>query len=282
MPELPEVETICTRLKPIIVGKTIAKIEVLREKSFHGEINRIIGQPVLDVVRRAKLIRVMLDHSLNLVIHLKMTGQLIFQDDQVKIGGGHPTADWIHQLPSSHTRVVIHFRDNSKLFFNDLRVFGWIRIMSDSDVSQLFSVFGPDANSQELTANYLGLALQSRTISIKQAIMNNEIIAGVGNIYAVEALFMAGIHPLRQANSLTKNELVKLIESIRMVIQAGIDHQGTTFDGQYVAIDGLSGQHQHFLSVYGKKDGICPSCAGPISKIKIGGRGTYLCEKCQH
>lgn len=281
MPELPEVETICARLRPIIVGKSVSDIKVFRDKSFQGNLTQLVGRTIQDVKRRAKIIRLKLDRSLNVVIHLKMTGQLIYQDEHQKVGGGHPTADWTRQLPSSHTRIIIDFADNSKLFFNDMRVFGWMKVVNDEAVSQLFSQFGPDANSPDLTVDYLQSALSSHTIPIKQAIMSNEIIAGIGNIYAAEALFFAALHPLRPANSLSKIELRKLINAIQLVIQAGIDHGGTTFDGQFVAIDGLSGQHQHHLSVYGKKDEICLVCGAPISKIKIGGRGTYFCENCQ-
>lgn len=281
MPELPEVETVKQRLSEILTGKTISEIEVLREKSFKGNPQQVAGLCIVSISRRAKLLRVRLNNHFNLLIHLKMTGQLIYTDDGQRIGGGHPTADWVDSLPSSHTRVVIHFEDGSTLFFNDMRVFGWIKVLTDDQVQQEYSRYGPDANSSEFTAKYLKEKLQTRTIAIKQAIMINEILAGVGNIYASEALFLAGIDPQKSAKKISLKEIKSLVVEIKKVIEAGIKHGGTTFDGKFVDVSGLSGNHQEHLHVYGLEGEKCDNCGSEIKKVKIGGRGTYYCEYCQ-
>lgn len=282
MPELPEVETVKRRLSEILTGKVVSDIDVLREKSFEGSPKEVCYLEIESVSRRAKLLRIKFNNDLNLLIHLKMTGQLIYTDEGQRIGGGHPTADWIDSLPSSHTRVVIHFNDESTLFFNDMRVFGWIKVLTDNQVEEEYCRYGPDVNSSDFTAQYLKEKLKTRTIPIKQAIMINEILAGVGNIYASEALFLAGIDPRKSASSLSSKEIKKLVVEIKKVIEAGIKHGGTTFDGKFVDVSGLSGSHQEHLHVYGREGKKCDNCGSEIKKVKIGGRGTYYCENCQN
>lgn len=281
MPELPEVETIKRRLEEILLGKVINQVTVLREKSFDGDVNQILDKKVLKISRRAKLLRVHLEDQLNLLIHLKMTGQLIYQDELIRIGGGHPTADWINSLPSSHTRVIITFADDSRLFFNDMRVFGWIRVLSDSSIEKEFANLGLDANDNKFTADYLKEKVKSRSIPIKQAIMLNEILGGVGNIYAAEALFLAGIDPRRPAKSLSMIELKQLVIRIKEVINQGIKHGGTTFDGKYVDLSGMSGRHQEYLNVYGRDNKKCVNCGKNLLNVKIAGRSTVFCKSCQ-
>ncbi len=281
MPELPEVETVKRRLNEVLVDKVISDVKVLRSKSFQGNSKKVCGAKILFVERRAKLLRVGLENNLNLLIHLKMTGQLIFQDWHQKIGGGHPTADWTNALPSSHTRVIFTFLDCSQLFFNDMRVFGWIKVLSNQQVKKEYKKYGPDANSSDLTSDYLYNKLASRSISIKQAIMINEILAGVGNIYASEALFVAGIDPRRSSQTLSLFEVAQLVKAIKQVMAEGIENDGTTFDGKFVSVDGLAGAYQDKLRVYGKEGDDCLSCGRRILKIQLGNRGTYFCEKCQ-
>jgi len=282
MPELPEVEIIKRRLEEILPNKVIDQVTVLRKKSFQGNISQVLNKKFLKISRRAKLLRIHLSDNLNLLIHLKMTGQLIYQDDEIRLGGGHPTADWVNTLPSSHTRIIFKFSDGSHLFFNDMRVFGWIRVLTDSQVEIEFAKLGPDANDRLFTAEYLKNWIHSRRIPIKQAIMLNEVVTGIGNIYAAEALFQAGIDPRRPANSLNMNELKKLVINIKKVLDEGIKHKGTTFDGKYVDLSGMSGEHQHYLKVYGRTGEECVSCGSKLSSVKIAGRGTVFCEKCQN
>ncbi len=282
MPELPEVETVRQRLEQVLIGKTINQIQVLRDKSFQGQQEKVYGAQIEAVSRKAKLLRLRLSNDLNLLIHLKMTGQLIFVDNDIKIGGGHPTADWVRDLPGKHTRVILEFSGNSKLYFNDMRVFGWIRVLDDEQVLDEFNQYGPDVIDESFTARYLQQKLANRTIAIKDAIMINQIVGGIGNIYASEALFEAGIDPRRPAKSLNLDELRRLVTASKQVIRAGVRAGGTTFDGQYVDVDGLAGSYQNQLKVYGREGKPCVECQGKVKKIKIGQRGTYFCPHCQN
>ena len=281
MPELPEVETVKRRLQSVLLNQVIVKLETLHPKSFSGNSQKLIGKKIIKISRRAKLIRLELDHQENLLIHLKMTGQLIFISDELKLGGGHPTADWLNDLPTKHTRVIISFKSGAKLFFNDMRIFGWIREFSDQQVEQELDRFGPDAIDNQFTANYLQLKLKKRRIPIKQAIMLGEVVAGVGNIYASEALFLAGINPITPAGELKLKQLEIMVDAIKQVIREAIKYGGTTFDGKFVNINGLAGAYQTRLKVYGKAGNKCPNCEDTIKKIKIGNRGTYFCPECQ-
>ncbi len=281
MPELPEVETVVRRLAEVLPGKKIKRVRVLRDKSFQGKPKGLVDVAIAEVSRRAKMIHIHLDTDTDLLVHLKMTGQLVFVGQDTKVGGGHPTGDWIGDLPSKHTRVVIDFVDGSTLFFNDMRVFGWIRELDQESIEKEFDRYGPDANTDQVTPEYLEKSMGHRSVAIKQAIMNNALLSGVGNIYASEALFYAGIHPQRQAKSLTKQEWNKLTKTIKQVIEEGIEAGGTTFDGKYVDADGLAGGYQEKLMVYGRDGEACQNCGATIEKIKLGGRGTFFCPQCQ-
>ena len=147
MPELPEVETVARRLQELLPGKKIAAVDQLHERSLIGSTVQLLNSSITQVSRRAKLINIQLDSSLHLLTHLKMTGQLIYVDDQIRVGGGHPTADWIKNLPGKHTRIIYHFTDNSKLYFNDQRIFGWMRLMSADELASEFAKYAVDIKS---------------------------------------------------------------------------------------------------------------------------------------
>lgn len=281
MPELPEVETIARRLQPLLPGKNVTQVSVHKQKSFHGELEELIGSEVVRVHRRAKILGFELNDGSYLATHLKMTGQLIYVDDHSKVGGGHPTADWVQELPSSHTRITYQLSDNATLYFNDQRLFGWMKHLSEPEYMDLFSSWGPDINDPAVTTEYLYQQLQRRTIAIKQAIMDNKIVCGVGNIYACDSLNVAQISPLRSAKTLSKQEVTTLLEAMKTVIERGIELGGTTFDGKYLDIDGFAGGYQDELRVYGREGEACPNCKTLIEKIKIAGRGTYCCPGCQ-
>lgn len=281
MPELPEVETVRRRLQEILPGKIIQSIRVLHDKSFRGQQKDLRGQEIQGVTRKAKVIRIHLPNQQNLLTHLKMTGQLIFVDDETRVGGGHPTADWVKDLPSSHTRLIYDFTDGSKLYFNDQRIFGWMKLLTDEEVVTDFAKYGPDINEDSLTAEYLQQKFGNRRIPIKQAIMMNPIMAGLGNIYACDALNIAQLSPFRPSKSLNIKELKKLVAAAKQVIEEGLEYGGTTYDGKYVHVDGMSGSYQDIMRVYGLKGEKCQQCGGEIVKAKIGGRGTYYCGSCQ-
>ena len=281
MPELPEVETITNRLRPHLLNQIFIRIDQLHPRSFHGDVRRILHQPITNIQRRAKLIRIQFANEANLLIHLKMTGQLIYSSQNKRIGGGHPTPDWIEQLPSSHTRVIYYFESQDNLYFNDQRLFGWMKVMTNDQISKEFDKLGPDANNEDFTLEYFKQQVKKRSISIKQLIMENAVVSGVGNIYACDSLNLAQISPFRPAKSLTDAEISKLYKSIRLIIQKGIFLGGATTDGKYVDIDGMAGKYQTEARVYGKAGKPCPHCSEKIIKEKLAGRGTYYCPECQ-
>lgn len=281
MPELPEVETIKRRLKEVIPGKRITKVEVFKEKSFSGDLKQLINHTIVDVTRRAKMLNFHLDNDLHLLTHLKMTGQLIYVDGDQRIGGGHPTADWIEQLPGKHTRIHYIFSDNSQLFFNDMRIFGWMRLVDRQEVVRIESELGPDVNSPDFTLDYFVDKLRRRSQPIKLVIMDNAVVSGLGNIYACDTLNLARLSPFRAAKSLFANEVKNLFEAAKAIINKGIELGGTTFDGKYLDIHGLAGEYQGVALTYGRENLPCYNCGAPIKKVKLGGRGTYYCEVCQ-
>jgi formamidopyrimidine-DNA glycosylase len=285
MPELPEVETIVRRLNSVLSGKKISKVDIFKEKSFQGDSLSIINAPITKVSRRAKFIRLHLSDGLNLLAHLKMTGQFIFVDNSGdRLGGGHPTADWVSELPSKHTRIGFTLLDENEvehsLFFNDMRIFGWVRLLSDKEVEAEYSKYAPDVNTDEITSEYFQQKLSRTARKIKQVVLDNKIISGVGNIYACDGLNLAKIDPLRPANSLSKDESARLLQALKDVINLGIELGGATIDN-YRTVDGFAGGYQNEVLTYGREGEVCKNCPGIIEKIKIGGRGTYFCPSCQ-
>lgn len=282
MPELPEVETIARRLQEIVVGKTFAGLDVYHPKSFTGQEQQVLGHVIQDVTRRAKYIRFQLDNDLSLVTHLKMTGQLIFIDPAgERVGGGHPTADWTRDLPSKHTRIAYTFADGSHLFFNDQRIFGWMRMMDQPAWQQVLSKLGPDINDPSLSASYLQSKLSRRSIPIKQALMTNEIVCGIGNIYASDILNKSQINPFTPSSKIPLEKLELILSNAQTIIARAIELGGTTFDGKYVGVDGMSGGYQDEALAYGRENQKCYNCGATIIKTKIAGRGTYYCPECQ-
>jgi formamidopyrimidine-DNA glycosylase len=210
-----------------------------------------------------------------------MSGQLIYVDGEFRTGGGHPTDDWVQQLPSKHTRIVFKLDDGTMLFFNDQRIFGWIRAMSDAETAQSLGSLAPDVIDERITPEYLYEKAQRRSIPVKQFIMDNQIVAGVGNIYACDALNLARISPTRSTSTLSEAEVQRLLEAMRHVVHKGIELGGATAHGKYVDVAGLAGRYQNVMRVYNRKGEVCPNCSTPIEKIKLGGRGTYFCPSCQ-
>lgn len=280
MPELPEVETIVRRLQEVLVAKVIADISVFREKSFQGNANKLIGLSILAITRRAKIISIALSNGKFLLIHLKMTGQLIYVDGNTRVGGGHPTDDFVSSLPSTHTRICMNFTDGTTLFFNDMRVFGWWKLVNQHQRDAELNRFAPDVIDPIVTSEYLRQKLATRSTPIKVAIMDSSLVSGVGNIYACDGLFEARLDPRRLAKSLSADQYATLLTSLQTVIHQGISLGGATIKN-YMTIDGLSGGYQHVVRVYGKEGEPCPCCRNPIVRIKQAGRSTFLCERCQ-
>jgi formamidopyrimidine-DNA glycosylase len=283
MPELPEVETIRKGLTKHLKGLTIKSIEINKPKQFRGNPVEVIGQTVLGIRRFGKITAIDLTGDKSLLIHLKMTGQLVFQYKSDTFTGGHPIPFAKDGLPGKTTHIIFHFTDGSTLFFNDVRQFGWIKIVSSSSGISELEKIGPEPFTKEFTAEYLGKILTKTAKAVKLVLMDQEKIAGVGNIYANDALFEAGILPQRPAKSLSKREIEKLFQAIEAVLAEGIRYGGSTSDDEaFVNVEGERGGYQNHVRVYQKDGQPCPNgCDGIIQRAKIGGRGTFFCPHCQ-
>jgi formamidopyrimidine-DNA glycosylase len=287
MPELPEVETIAKQLRKVIVGKEIEDIQILREKSFGGDSKSLLGKKVTGVFRRAKVLGFEVGEEKRVIVHLKMTGQLIWRpkdwsskNRSYEIVGGHPSEDWVGNLPSKHTRVIWTFGDGSKLFFNDMRVFGWMKVLTSDELDKLFEKSPPDVIDEDFTLEYFESATRNVNRPIKIVIMDTAKMGGVGNIYANDALWESQILPSKKAKDLDAGESERLYQAIKDVIKLGIKHGGAT-SANYVNLDGLGGSYQDHFRVY-KRDGEkCFRCGEKIVKNKVGGRGTFWCPVCQ-
>lgn len=283
MPELPEVETIRRQLNEVLPGKVISEIKVLREKSFGGNPNTLKGYVINKIDRKSKVLEISFNNRREIVIcHLKMTGQLIYLDKNRRISGGHPTADWVKDLPSKHTRVIWNFIDGSKLYFNDMRVFGWMRIVDKDVYEKEIKKTAPDVVDEEFDFNYLKSLASKSSKAIKLLILDQDKIGGAGNIYANDALYLSGILPTRKSNTLSDTEIKKLVSALKEVINKGIKYGGASAsDDKYVNASGLGGKYQEHFLVYERQGQKCKKCGSIIKKIRIGGRGTYYCEHCQ-
>lgn len=283
MPELPEVETIRRQLNEVLPGKVISEIKVLREKSFGGNPNTLKGYVINKIDRKSKVLEISFNNRREIVIcHLKMTGQLIYLDKNRRISGGHPTADWVKDLPSKHTRVIWNFIDGSKLYFNDMRVFGWMRIVDKNVYEKEIKKTAPDVVDEEFDFNYLKSLASKSSKAIKLLILDQDKIGGAGNIYANDALYLSGILPTRKSNTLSDTEIKKLVSALKEVINKGIKYGGASAsDDKYVNASGLGGKYQEHFLVYERQGQKCKKCGSIIKKIRIGGRGTYYCEHCQ-
>lgn len=282
MPELPEVETIRKGLQKAIVGKTIVGVDVRVPKLFHGYKKEIIGKKIKNVYRRAKQIIIDVEGDNDLLIHLKMTGQLIFDDGKSRVAGGHPSVDWIAKLPNSTTHIIFDFSDGSKLFFNDLRKFGWVKIFDSKKLKgKLANELGVEPFDKEFTTSRLEKIIKSKPRwNIKKILTDQALISGIGNIYADEALFWAGILPTRIAAEISYDEIVKLRDSIIKALEIGLKYGGSS-ENTYFKIDGSKGQAQEHFQVYVQDGKKCKRCEGRVKKIKLNGRGTHFCPECQ-
>lgn len=281
MPELPEVETITSGLKKFLIGKTIVSIEFLDKKKFVGDEKQIVNRKIIDIRRRAKLVIIQFESKFNLVIHLKMTGQLIFKDKNIRIAGGHQSEELFVEVPNIHTRIIFELSGGGKLFYNDLIRYGTLNVLSDNEVEKMISEkFGPEPFSDQFNVKYLSdIFKKSKTSNIKKILMDQDKIAGIGNIYANEALFYAGIDPCRQSVSLSKSEVAKLHDAVLQSLRLGIKHQGSSIRN-YVNHEGKRGAMQDYFKVYDRAAQRC-DCGGVIQKIQLNGRGTYFCPVCQ-
>lgn len=286
MPELPEVETIRVGLVPYLVGQTIAAAEVLSSKTLTQDqvLNKIVGQRVTALERRAKVLIMDLANGQSLLFHLKMTGQmvLVLASGQ-RLAGGHPTSSMAAELPDKSTRIVFTFKNGDRLYFNDQRKFGWVKlvpteeVMSDSLVGRL----GPEPLSVNFTLTGFKDELRRHPKApIKAVILDQSTVAGVGNIYADESLHLAKLHPARPAGSLTPAEVKRLHAAIKTILVDSVAHGGTSF-AHYVNALGGKGDYLAHARVFHRQGQPCPVCGTTIVKLRVAGRGTHICPKCQ-
>lgn len=286
MPELPEVETIRRDLERAILNKKIVSLEVKKPKLIKNvklEIFRkdLIGVKIVSINRIGKLLYLELSNQKFLLIHLKMTGQLIFQSNKRIIAGGHNYPPVDDQLPSKYSHITFHFKDGSALYFNDQRRFGYMMTVNRDQLDEIISTYGIEPLQANFSVDNLIKVFVNRKANIKSLLLNQKLISGLGNIYVDEACFASNIHPCRTGYSLTKKEITKLHKSIEKIISNAIEYRGTTFR-DYTDAKGQKGNYSNILKVYGREGERCVRCKDQkIVKIKLAGRGTHFCPKCQ-
>lgn len=287
MPELPEVETLKRQLQKVVKGKVVKSSECNWSKMVKPysvlEFQKLIkNKKIKSISRLSKVLVLDLEGPLSLAIHLKLTGQLIFRPQKGKaVFGGHPQKGGLEDLPNKFTHLILNFSDGSILYFNDLRKFGWARLIDDQGVAQIVMEHGPEPLSKEFNLNYFqSIVKKYPNRFIKLILLDQKLIGGIGNIYCDESCFCAGILPMRLAASLEPIEIKKLYECINKIIDLAISKKGTSAD-TYVTLTGKPGGMVPFLKVYGRKGKKCRRCGEEIRRIKLNGRGTHYCSECQ-
>lgn len=287
MPELPEVETVKRGLEELLVGHVIKDVLFDTPKGFPNSPNDVnqflVGAKVSAIRRRAKVLIIDLNTNYSLVIHLKMTGQLVYRGAQ-SFGAGHPNDSLIGTLPDRSTRVVFTLDNDATLFFNDQRKFGWVRLLPTIEVSHIdfMKKLGPEPLESDFTADVFWVQLQKRKGStIKAALLDQSVVAGVGNIYADESLWGAKIHPATRVKDVPQKKIQKLLTELILVLKLSIEKGGST-DRNYVNAEGKKGSYMSFAKVFRKEGTPCPRHPNTlIEKTRVAGRGTHVCRKCQ-
>ena len=264
MPELPEVETIARKLSPDLVGKTILEADVrwartLAMPSAKKFKEQIKGQVIQSVGRRAKFLTIRLT-TYNLLIHLRMSGDLFLKEGKIKA--------------EKHDRLILSLSEDQYLAFNDTRKFG--RVWLTNNMDEVLGKLGPEPLGKDFTPRWLFDALQARHRQLKPLLLDQTFLAGLGNIYTDESLHIAKLHPLKLSDSVTAKQAEKLHKAIRSVLQEGIRRNGASIDWVY-----RGGEFQNQFRVYGRDGEPCPVCGTTIIKLFVGQRGTHVCPKCQ-
>ncbi|MCD6472282.1 DNA-formamidopyrimidine glycosylase [Candidatus Aerophobetes bacterium] len=272
MPELPEVETIKKDLKEKVEGKKVEKVVIANDKCIKMPTPRefmlgIEGRFFQQIKRRGKYLIFELDSGDNLVIHLKLTGRLIYSLKEKKL---------------DYSKIIFIFCDSTQLTFTDIRGFGNAWLLYDKEFQKISSLnnLGPEPLEEEFTVDKFKELLKGKKSDIKSLLMNQKFIAGIGNVYSQESLFLSGIHPKRKALSLRDEEVSKLYNNLRSILSEAISYRGASVD-TYVDLQGEKGKYKPHLKVYGREGKNCLKCGTTIQKINIKGRGTYFCPYCQ-
>ncbi|CAN5191999.1 DNA-formamidopyrimidine glycosylase [soil metagenome] len=287
MPELPEVETVKIGLQRLLPGLTVATAVHDTPKSFPNAESDVaaflIGSRVTAVTRRAKVLLIELSSKYSLIVHLKMTGQLVFHSSSSHFGAGHPNASLTNDLPDKSTRVTLTFTDGSSLFFNDQRKFGWMRLLPTAEIPQLdfFKKVGPEPLAADFSwEQFKDRLIRRKNTNVKAVLLDQSVIAGVGNIYADESLWGAKIHPTTLVRNLQDPDFKALYMALRDVLQLSIDKGGSS-NHTYVDAEGNKGSYMSFANVFRREGLACNRCGETIVKTRVAGRGTHTCPHCQ-
>jgi len=281
MPELPEVQSVKLQLDKFLVGHIIEDVKVNTPSIITGDVNKITGAKVKNIRRFGKVLVFDTDKNFSIVSHIKLTGQFIYRGPNLK-RGKELSKKVVGGLGGKHTHVIFQLSDEGELFYNDVRRFGWIKIVKTSDVENIDFIkkLGPEPLGTLTIKKFIEI-LGGTKRAIKVLIMDQSKIGGIGNIYANDALFLAKINPKRPANSLDSSEVKKLFNSINTVLKRGLEYGGAS-ELAFVTPDGSEGEYQEHTLVYGKEGSVCKhGCQGKIEKFMLGGRGTYWCPSCQ-
>lgn len=291
MPELPEVETIKNGLTKSIVGKNITDINflwpgILRNSTIKEFRTKVIDQKIMTVERRAKNIDISLANGYSLLFHMKMTGHLILANGKIKIGDDGkwifgknymgPLSDPFNQ----YIRVVFWLSDGNIVAFSDLRKFAYIKLLAKNELDKFYSGYGPEPLSREFSLIYLKNILVGKRVAIKKLLIDQRQIAGIGNIYADEILWEARIHPLMISANLDDKMITKLHIAIIKILKEAVKLKGTS-TSDYRDISGAKGKYGDALKVYRRTGEPCPRDNAKIERVKIGGRSSHFCPKCQ-
>ena len=281
MPELPEVETIRLGLQKYLVGHKIVDVEIRLKKMVHGEVQSFRGAKIQDVRRFGKGLVIDLSNGYSIAAHIKLTGQFIYRGAASNAAAAKLSGKVGGELPNKWTHVIFHLDKGVILYYNDVRQFGWIKIVKTEDLQQLpfFKELGPEFLSS-LTMQQFSNIVSKANSPIKSLLMDQKKMSGVGNIYANDALFYARTDPRMKAKTLTDAQVKKLYNAILHVLKDGLKYGGATVLN-FVNALGQEGKYQEHFLVYGREKDPCHVCKTPIQKIKFGGRGTYFCPACQ-
>lgn len=287
MPELPEVETVRLQLMRKVIGKTIATTHIFHPKTVDHNptfIKTLQGKTIAHVDRVGKLLIFSFagEADLFLLAHLKMTGQFFYTDIHHQVtGGGHSMTETdVRELPGRHTRVAFEFTDGSHLYFNDMRLFGYTKLVNAAAVVVARGGFGPEPIDPDFDIPWFVAALRAKGSVVKAALLDQSFIAGLGNIYVDEALWRARVNPTRRSNTITRIEAAKIAKAAGTIMNSAITVGGTTFQ-HFADTGGDAGNFTDYLKVFGKQGTACTRCRKNIVKIRVAGRGTHYCPGCQ-
>lgn len=286
MPELPEVETVRKGLQKHVINKEISQIDLGWPGAIKTNVDKfvkiVLNNKIKKIDRVGKLLIFEFSKGSDfLLVHLKMTGQLIYVSSKEVVAGGHKLTDADLCVPNKYTWVTFSFANCSKLYFNDMRKFGYLKLSSQKEKEKIISQFGPEPLQPQFTLKKFEQILKNRKTNIKTILLNQKLIAGIGNIYADEICFLAKVRPDRKINDLTKKEVKKIHQACKNVLRKAIKSGGTTFR-DFTDTKGRRGNFSDQLKVYNRRKQKCLICKKSIiKKLKVAGRGTHFCSHCQ-